>query len=226
MGSECGIRGESNTSRAPGRARGTGAEAAGSRWAGVVRIVSGASGGAAHLNPPDLNNVWAYWRWYYEVVMWPAAPKTFRGFWEKVESSTLLKLLCESEEYEDKWKDPLLYHLGQMWMAGPVRGRLEPENEQAVEPSRSVMWSIAVLELIVQGLIASGTARRDVQHAEASLLLLKDFFPQDCVASWTPDDLRDRIAHFGRIPEDQFIDVLSSASACRKQIDEKNVPIS
>ena len=158
--------------------------------------------------------------------MWPSAPKTFRSFWEKVEFSALLKLLCESAEYENKWKDPLLYHLGQMWMAGPVRGRLELGNEQEVGSSPGAMWSIAVLDLIVQSLIAPGTARRDVKHTEASLLLLKDFFPQDCVASWTPDDLRDRIARFGRIPKDQFMDVLSSASACRKQIDKRNAPIS
>jgi len=62
----------------------------------------------------------ADWRWFYEVIEWPSAPKTFQTFWGKVESSGLLTLLCETSEYEKKWKDPLIYHLGEMWIAGQV----------------------------------------------------------------------------------------------------------
>jgi hypothetical protein len=171
----------------------------------------------------DRLGVLADWRWYYEIIMWPSAPKTLQNFWNKVESSELLKLLCETSEYEEKWIDPLLYQLGQIWMAGPVRGRLELGNEQAGGPSPGVMWLITVLDLILQGLIASGTARRDVKHTEATLQLLKDFFPQDVIASWTSAELRDRIARFGSIPTDQFAEVLYGASVCRKQINEKIV---
>ncbi|MEO7862324.1 MAG: hypothetical protein ABIU05_18205 [Nitrospirales bacterium] len=73
---------------------------------------------------PGFNDVLTEWRWWYEVIMWPSAPNTFRAFWGKVESCGLLKLLCEAPEYEKKWKDPLIFHLGEMWMMGPVRGRL------------------------------------------------------------------------------------------------------
>ena len=78
------------------------------------------------MTPHSTNDVRSDWRWFYEVIVWPSAPKTFQTFWEKVESSGLLTLLCETSEYEKKWKDPLIYHLGEMWMAGPV---LRLENE-------------------------------------------------------------------------------------------------
>lgn len=162
------------------------------------------------------------WRWYYNTVVWLSEPKTFHAFWGKVESCGLLKLLCETAEYDEKWKDPLMYHLGQMWMAGPVRGRLEPERKQMAGSPGSTMWSITVLDLIIQGLIASGTAMRDVKHAEVSHQLLQHFFPDDMVAHWSLADFCDRVASVGLIQEDQFLDVLCRASACRRQIDEKD----
>jgi hypothetical protein len=154
--------------------------------------------------------------------MWPSEPKTFQAFWGKVESCGLLKLLCETAEYEEKWKDPLLYHLGQLWIAGPVPGRLEPENGQMARSPGGTMWSITVLDLILQGLIATGTAMRNVKHAEVSHQLLQHFFPQDFIANLSLPDFCDRIASVGRIHEDQFLDVLCGASACRTQIDGRS----
>ena len=77
---------------------------------------------------PDHDDVLTYWRWYCEIKLWPSAPKTFQAFWTKAESCGLLKVFCENQQYETKWKDALVYYLGQMWTIGPVRGRLQLDD--------------------------------------------------------------------------------------------------
>ncbi|MEO8048506.1 MAG: hypothetical protein ABI684_14580 [Nitrospirota bacterium] len=168
---------------------------------------------------PGFNDVLTEWRWWYETIMWPSAPKTFRAFWGKVDSCGLLKLLCEAPEYEKKWKDPLIFHLGEMWMMGSVRGRLPLENEQPIEPTADIIRAISMLDFIIQGLINSGTSLRYPKHTDAALLLLQHFFSEDFVGNWTVADLRSRIV---LLDEDYVHDVLTRATACRERIAGRN----
>ena len=175
------------------------------------------------MTPPSPNDVLARWRNIFELDWWPAAPKTFQRFWEKVASCGLLKVLCETPEYEMKWKHALVYQLGQMWHMGSVRGRLQPEALQTGEPSQNVMWSICVLDLIVQGLIGSRTIPRDPKHSEGSLMLLKHFFPDGAIANWTPTVLRDHVDSYLRehrsdtVLMERFTDVLARATTSARR---------
>ncbi|MDA2910426.1 hypothetical protein MYX04_05800 [Nitrospiraceae bacterium AH_259_D15_M11_P09] len=172
------------------------------------------------MNPPNPDEVLPYWRWYDEVVLWPAEPKTFQAFWEKVDSCGLLKVLCETPEYETKWKHALVYQLGQMWTVGPVRGRLQLELLQTEGPSQNVIWSLCVIELIVQGLISAETMLRYPRHGDVSMLLLQHFFPEDFTATWTPSNLSDRVnAYLNEhratpVLLERFLDVVSRATTC------------
>ncbi|MCH8040482.1 MAG: hypothetical protein IH977_09065 [Nitrospinae bacterium] len=146
--------------------------------------------------PPDPNEVLPYWRWYYEVVLWPAAPKTFQAFWKKVESCGLLKVHCETLIYGTEWKHALLYHLGEMWSIGSKRGRLEPEVLETNKRGRpkqlqAIAWNLGVLDLIVHGLLGpTDLRRRPSKHWKLSVNLLKHFFPEKWEATWNRANLK------------------------------------
>jgi hypothetical protein len=167
------------------------------------------------------------WRWYFEAIEWPSAPSTFQAFWGKAESCGLLKLLCEQPDYEDRWKDALLYQLGRIWMAGPVRGRLGPVDERTGKPLPGLLWSMTVLDVIAQALISPRGRSAEVAHADASLLLLKHFFPDSLTKDWTVAEFRQHVDSYldqHRIGESLYqrvIDELCGVSVCREQIDAR-----
>lgn len=157
------------------------------------------------------------WQWFYRTLLWPSKPETYEAFWTKVESSTLLKLLCDTPNYEDRWKDALMFHLSQMWMAGPVHGRLELGHK---DPSMWVVESISMLDLIVRNLMATTTVRSEIENVETTLLLIKHFFPNDVVAT-NMEELSDKIARLGNVTEEQLVAVVNRAADCRMQINER-----
>jgi hypothetical protein len=115
-----------------------------------------------HRVPPDPELVKTYWQWWHEVIMWPAAPRTFRTFWEKVEASTVLDLWCTHSSFERKWLHALLYHLGQMWSGGRKRMDLDED----------ILRGVCVLDLIVQGLLPAENAQgHPVENWERSALI-------------------------------------------------------
>jgi len=60
------------------------------------------------MTPHSTNDVRADWRWFYEVIVWPSAPKTFQTFWEKVESSGLLTCFVKPRNMRKNGKIPYL----------------------------------------------------------------------------------------------------------------------
>jgi hypothetical protein len=138
------------------------------------------------MTPTNSNDVLAYWRWYYESVLWPAAPKKFLAFWRLVETSKIFQLICSHQDYDLKWRHALAYHLGEMWFAADHRGKLRK--------SWDVEQGLCVLHLIIAYLLGPTDKKGDhSKRWKVSSAVLKDFFPSESPSSVKRENLRTRV---------------------------------
>ncbi len=166
------------------------------------------------LPPSPDEDVLGSWRWYFQVVMWPAAPKTFQKFWGLVESCAPLQNLCQPVMYDTKWLHALIHHLGTMWFneqgfrrmirATRTGRRGRPRNVRSAEPvltSSSGLdgdfeLCLCVLNIIVMGLIQKPGEQS--KHWRVSADLLKHFLPGKFPSTWDRQNLRARVNKYLR----------------------------
>lgn len=151
--------------------------------------------------PPNPDDVLAYWRWFYERIMWPAAPKRFQQFWRSVESCEILQLLCTPGVYDPVWLHALIYHLGEMWQAAKDKPKTQrtgrkgrPQHLRSSEPMEDPLLRLCILDLIVMGLLGStdvkGRPPKHTKHWKVSADLLQYFFPEKYHDTWDRTNLK------------------------------------
>jgi hypothetical protein len=156
-------------------------------------------------DPPDLNNVLAYWRWYDEVAAGSALPTSYQQVVELIASSKFLQLLCSSTTYALEWRHALRAHLGMMW----EHGRFPLPDDEFTE-------QICVLDRLVHGMVGPVDARGSPsKHWGLTTQLMQHFFPNPPGESWDANRLQGRVARWLKSNPAHELQVLAKVEARR-----------